>query len=382
MAHNLEISLTCCRREQINMINDLLLFSDDDEEIIEYISTDFYDRRIAERTDYFNTHRDKEFHRRFRLEKHSVAFLLNKIKHRLQYVNPNISEALSPMNQLLCTLRYFATGSQLVTCGDFIGVHESTACRTIHKVTDAIARLYPEFIVMPRTEEELRQAAMKFYQIARFPRAIGAVDCTHVRTKSPGGETAEIYRNRKGYFSMNTQAICSADLLFTDVVARWHGSAHDSHIWDNSNQRRHFLQGTYGNYCLLGDSGYAQTPFMMTPLGNVTSPSQSLYNESQIRTRNVIERTFGIWKRRFPIVSRGIQVHLSRVPGIIIATCVLHNIARLQNDLEPPVDPEYPPILDNTSDEIAVVPNNRSGVNTAGQNARQVLIEQHFGRLA
>lgn len=195
-----------------------------------------------------------------------------------------------------------------------------------------------------------------------------------------GGETAEIYRNRKGYFSINTQAICSADLIFTDVVARWHGSAHDSHIWENSNQRRHFLQGTYGNYCLLGDSGYAQTTFMMTPLRIVNSPIQSLYNESQIRTRNTIERTFGIWKRRFPIMSRGIQVNLSRIPGIIIATCVLHNIARLHNDPEPPYDPEYPPIFDNTTDGQVSV-SNRLVRNTAGNHARQVLIEQHFGRL-
>lgn len=54
------------------------------------------------------------------------------------------------------------------------------------RVTDAIARLYPEFIFMPTTEEEQRQAAMEFYQMARFPRVIGAIDCTHVRIKSPG----------------------------------------------------------------------------------------------------------------------------------------------------------------------------------------------------
>lgn len=170
-------------------------------------------------------------------------------------------------------------------------------------------------------------------------------------------------------------------MKFTDVVARWHGSAHDSHIWDNSNQRRHFLQGTYGDYWLLGDSGYAQTTFMMTPLASVNSPSESLYNEAQIRTRNVIERTFGNWKRRFPILTRGIQVHLKRIPGIIIATCVLHNIARLHNDLQPAVDPEYPPILEYSDDGPEVPRNNRSTRNTAGYHARHVLIEQHFGRL-
>lgn len=177
---------------------------------------------------------------------------------------------------------------------------------------------------------------------------------------------------------MNIQAICSSKLLFNDVVARWHGSAHDSHIWDNSNQKRNFLQHVYRDYLLLGDSGYAQTTFMMTPLARVDSQSQSLYNESQIRTRNVIERTFGIWKRRFPILSRGIQVHLSRIPGIVIATCVLHNHARHHGDPEPPLDLEYPPIFDGND---VIQYSNTGNRSTQGSRARQVLIEQHFGQL-
>lgn len=167
-------------------------------------------------------------------------------------------------------------------------------------------------------------------------------------------------------------------MQFNDVVARWHGSAHDSHIWDNSNQRRNFLQGVYGDHLLVGDSGYAQTTFMMTPLARVNTNSESLYNEAQIRTRNVIERTFGVWKRRFPILSKSLQVHLSRIPGIIIATCVLHNLAQQMRDPEPPLDPDYPPmIIDN---EI-VLPAVTTSSNTPGSRARQVLIQQHFGQI-
>lgn len=154
-----------------------------------------------------------------------------------------------------------------------------------------------------------------------------------------GGEQAEIFRNRKGYFFINVQAICSSDLSFIDEVAKWHGSAHDSHIWDNCNQRRYFLQGVYGDYLLVGDSGYAKTTFMMTPLNSVNSQRQSLYNESQIWTRNVVERTFGISKRRFPMLSRGIQVHLNKIPGVIIETAVIHNIAQQHDDTEPSILP-------------------------------------------
>lgn len=52
---------------------------------------------------------------------------------------------------------------------------------------------------------------------------------------------------------------------------------------------------------------------MMTPLPENTPSTrgEKLYQESQIRTRNVIERTFGIWKRRFHIPLKGINVKKS-----------------------------------------------------------------------
>lgn len=139
-----------------------------------------------------------------------------------------------------------------------------------------------------------------------------------------GGDNAEIYRNRKGYFSINTQCVAAANLTFLNVVARWHGSAHDSNIWDNCALKRDFLQGLYGDKFLLGDSGYAQASYMMTPLadGNVQTRAEMLYQESQIKTRNVVERAFGIWKRRFPILSRGISIKLHRVPGVALFTFV------------------------------------------------------------
>jgi nuclease HARBI1 len=90
------------------------------------------------------------------------------------------------MNQVLSTLRYFATGSQLTACGDIIGAHESTACRILHRITHAIACLYSDFIKMPVTVNEQNTIAAQFYNIAKFPRCIGAIDCTHVKILSPG----------------------------------------------------------------------------------------------------------------------------------------------------------------------------------------------------
>ena len=41
---------------------------------------------------------------------------------------------------------------------------------------------------------------------------MGAIDCTHIKIPCPGGENAELFRNRKGYFSINVQAVCGPNL--------------------------------------------------------------------------------------------------------------------------------------------------------------------------
>ncbi|KAL1476838.1 hypothetical protein MTO96_036201 [Rhipicephalus appendiculatus] len=82
----------------------------------------------------------------------------------------------------------------------------------------------------------------------------GCIDCTHVPIVSPGGENAEVFRNRKGYFSFNVQAITGPELQFFDVVASWPGSVHDSRIFTNSRVMALYEQKAVPGV-LLGDQG-------------------------------------------------------------------------------------------------------------------------------
>lgn len=90
------------------------------------------------------------------------------------------------MEQLLLTLRIYATGSFLITMGDFSGVSTTSVHYIVHRVSEAIARLRPRYIKFPSTEQEIRKEQLGFYNIARFPRVIGCIDCTHVRVQSFG----------------------------------------------------------------------------------------------------------------------------------------------------------------------------------------------------
>lgn len=100
-------------------------------------------------------------------------------------------------------------------------------------------------------------------------------------------------------------------------------------------------------FLILGDSGYPLRNYLLTPLTNPRNREERLYQESLVRTRNIIERTIGIWKRRFPILAYGSRLNLNTTKAIIIATATLHNIARQMNE------PEEVPAPDNINvDEL------------------------------
>ena len=192
----------------------------------------------------------------------------------------------------------------------------------------------------------MEQTCSDFYAICRFPKCIGALDCTHVKIKSPGGDNPEIYRNRKGYFSINVQTVCDASLKIQNIVVRWPGSTHDSTIFKNSRLRARFESGEFGDYVLVADSGYALKKYLLTKLSHVNNAAENLYNEALIRTRNTVERSYGVWKRRFPVLAQGMNVKLERVEAIVVATAVVHNIACDMKEVVPQVSPEIEELID------------------------------------
>ncbi|KAH6920632.1 hypothetical protein HPB50_028382 [Hyalomma asiaticum] len=130
--------------------------------------------------------------------------------------------------------------------------------------------------------------------------------------------------------------IAGPKLQFFDVVSSWPGSAHDSRIFDNSRARVLYETKRVPGL-LLGDAGYPCMPFLMTPLAKAPRDSpESRYQAAHIRTRNSIERAFGVWKRRFPCLDMGLQ-HLAERSAVIATACAaLHNLAVLRQDPEPP----------------------------------------------
>jgi len=93
---------------------------------------------------------------------------------------------VTPINQLLTALQFYASDGHQINIGDFMQMDQSTVSRIIKKVSEAIAGLRNQFVEMPATNQQKIACQSNFYSIARFPRVIGCIDGTHIKVRSPG----------------------------------------------------------------------------------------------------------------------------------------------------------------------------------------------------
>lgn len=161
------------------------------------------------------------------------------------------------------------------------------------------------------------------------------------------------------------------------MVARWPGSVHDSRIFDNSRARVLYEENRVPGL-LLGDAGYACQPFLMTPLAD-PGPSNTphgRYNKAHIKTRNSVERAFGVWKRRFPCLDMKLQHKPVRAARIVIACAALHNLGRARKEPEPPAS-RVPTLVANCRTGLHLPPATARD-SRLGSLERDALIQRSF----
>ncbi|XP_040358765.1 putative nuclease HARBI1 [Ixodes scapularis] len=270
----------------------------------------------------------------------------------------------SVRGQTLLALKFFATGTFLITAGDFLHLHESTASRCVRRVALALAKQAPHFIRWP-TAAEVPELQRQFYAVDGFPGVVGAIDGTHVRIQGPPLHE-EVFVNRHFYHSINVQLVVDARSRILNVVAKWPGSVHDSYVLSQSSVGENFATGAYGGL-LIGDSGYPCRPWLMAPFRSPTTPAECAYNQTHATTRSVVERTIGQLKRRFHCLHAELRMLPERCCTIAVACCVMHNIAQhytcREGDCDLPPEVPVPPSPPEADDGVA---------------RRHAIVHQHF----
>ncbi|XP_061717481.1 LOW QUALITY PROTEIN: putative nuclease HARBI1 [Cydia pomonella] len=275
---------------------------------------------------------EKDFKSKYRFSRSTTSFIIDMVKNDL--AGDSRGGFIPPHLKVLAAIRTWAREEFQDDAGDISGISQPTISLICKQVALAIVAQRAQWIKMPQTDAEQNNVIAGFYSLCGFRQVIGAIDCTHIRIPKVGGDVGQYYIYRKGYSSINVQVVANANLEIMDyIVAHWRGSTHDSKIFNESSLKQRFERSEFKGR-LLGDSGYACTPYLFTPVLRPTTEKEEMYNKAHIRTRNVVERCFGVWKQRFQCLLRGFSTKLENTILYIVTLAVLHNIAMHRQDLE------------------------------------------------
>lgn len=126
---------------------------------------------------------------------------------------------------------------------------------------------------------------------------------------------------------------------------------------------------------LLGDSGYPCLPWLLTPLLRPHVQSEENYNKAHKKTRQIIERAFGLMKMRFRCMDKtggALQYSPKKVIDIVTASVVVHNFA-IRHNVGRYVARHIPPVDDQESSDAPI-----GELSQQGSLVRENLITQHF----
>lgn len=112
-------------------------------------------RVFRDRTNPLDNYDCVDLYKRYRFRRQDILDIVDEVSGDIEVANRGFS--VPAVLQVLTALRFFATGSFQLTCADLAGFSQPTASRIINRVTVALLRLSPDWIVFPDQLEADRQ---------------------------------------------------------------------------------------------------------------------------------------------------------------------------------------------------------------------------------
>ncbi|KAI3782587.1 hypothetical protein L2E82_12638 [Cichorium intybus] len=235
-----------------------------------------------------------------------------------------------------------------------------TIHRHFHTVLKAVLKLSGDFIKPNATynEDVSEHIINNPRYFPMFKDCIGAIDGTHVKASIRENEQAK-YIGRKGYTTQNIMAACDFNMCFTFAWAGWEGTAHDTRIFNEALRRPELnFPHPSGDKYYVVDAGYPNTRGYLSPYKGtdiryhipdfrrgktaaIRAPSgvKETFNYYHSSLRNVIERSFGVWKARWAIL-KDMHVNYSYETqvNIVLASMAIHNYIRKHGSFDEAFD--------------------------------------------
>ncbi|KAJ1530202.1 hypothetical protein ONE63_005129 [Megalurothrips usitatus] len=280
---------------------------------------------------------DSQFRQHFRLTRTTYQNLEHMLGpaldgHEILTGRPRIEVR----KQLMSVLWLLATPDSYRSVADRFDMGKSILHDSFQRVILALVGEAHTIIRWP-TGPTLQRVKARFSRIGVLPNVIGAIDGSYIQIPRPKVD-GQFYNTRKNFYAVTLQAVCDADLFFTDCFAGHPGSVPDVRVFRNSDLwatvQNNLLQYFPEDEYIIGDKAYPVLSWCIPPFINrgILTEKQKRFNTALSSMRQVIERAFALLKGRFRRLKYLDMQRIDIIPQTILACCVLHNVCLLGMD--------------------------------------------------
>ncbi|KAM5180789.1 uncharacterized protein ACMZJ9_001350 [Mantella aurantiaca] len=266
--------------------------------------------------------------------------LLGLVSEPLRHDDTNYRMAISRLN----VLQYLATSASYSALHYEFCIGKSKSgfvpetCKVIWTVLVSI------FMMMPNKDKWLKIADM-FWDRAKFPNCLGAIDGQHFKMVIPPTSGSK-YFNYKKYFSVVLMAIADANCHFLAIDMGSYGSAADSTVFQYSVLHQIFLQEQSDipephplsgmteplmPMVFVADEAFSISNHLMRPYSSRSlNATRTNFNCQLSRAHRMVECTFGIFANNWRVLHTPICLDVENAVEVIKATCILHNFVQMR----------------------------------------------------
>ena len=278
----------------------------------------------------------------FRMSPDTFCYIVGVVRATLLRQNTSFRNAIPIEKRVVMTIWRLSTENSYRTVGKVFGV--GISCSIINEFCSSITAVASDYIKFPQNGQETANEIQKFksFTDCAIPQVVAAIDGTHIEILTPEGDSRLDYFSRKQRYTINTQAIVGANLMFLDIATGYPGSMHDARILRSTTIYHKaeaeeilatpydVLNGVKVRPILLGDGAYPSTTWQVKPYPMSVNLTQSEkdFNKLLSSARVTVERGFGLLKARWRCVLKRLDNKRENLVAVIVTCCVLHNICQ------------------------------------------------------
>lgn len=290
-------------------------------------------------TDFFSLS-EVEFKKHLRFTKENVQRLALLLEPNLRRIT-NRGLPLSVLDQVCIALFQLAGAAFQRITGLAFRVSQYCARVVTKRVVRALFEIREDWILLP-TLEKMKETASKMEQRFHLKSFFAGIDGCQIPFQNcprnlPRNCQKQDFWCRKHFYSVNVQIISNEQFIY-DVDCGWPGKVNDAKMWRRSLVKPKIEDSAVtGKFLLAGDSAYPLSRKLIRPFSqNSANQDQHRFNGALSGLRTCMtENVYARLKGRFPIL-RQLRYGLKLSKRVIIACCVLHNIAETISDSPPP----------------------------------------------